>query len=262
MTLGVGMNLDLDLGRLAPLLAAVARGADTAALRAALGFHNSMVASLKSWARHMGVLVPRGGLTPLGARLLAHDPELRRPVTRLVLYDRLGRSPEAEVWHRLINHVLYEAAVAGRPFDAAGAREAVAHAGVGAASQALKQRDRDVALTLRALTRPQAFGPLGLLSAAGGGRFGVHAPTLPPAFVAYTVLDAWPAGAAHLGFDALERPGALARVCLLDRPALVGALRSAERAGYLRVEEEAGFDRISRADGWTPEAVLEAAYVD
>lgn len=260
MTLGVGMNLDLDLGRAAHLLAAIGAGKGPTELGPHLGFHKSMVASIKSWSRHLGLLDKDGHPTALAVRLLDVDPTLSQPVTLLTLYYWLARNEAAEAFHYLVNYFLYDALASDRAFEAADARAAAARAGIGAHSRAVKQRDREVGLMLNALRRRQGFGPLGVLSRDEAGRYHVHQPPLPPAFVAYAVYSEWVGDAAATKFDELEQPARLARVCLLPRPALVSALRAAERLGYLRVEEEAQFNRVSRVPGWDAAKLLEVLY--
>jgi len=261
MTLGVGMNLDLDLARTATLLKAVDHGTKSADLSAQLGFHKSMVASIKSWASHLGLFAGVNSVSCFGRQLLKLDPTFENPISRLLLYYQLGRNPKAEAFYYIVNNFLYDAAVSNRQFDGDELHEAAAQAGVGANSQANKQFDREMALMRRTLSRPQAFGPLGVLSSQGNSCFTVHPPILSPAFVAYAVYTEWKEDTAYTNFDEFEQLGRLARVCLLTRPALVNTLKVAARLGYLGVQEEARLNRVSRVPQWDVMKLLEAMYV-
>lgn len=261
MTLGVGMNLDLDLSRIAFLLKEVNDGVKNAELSIKLGFHKSMVASLKSWANHMGLLADGGGLSCLGDQLLSLDPTLEHPASRLLLYYHLGRNPKAEAFYYIVNHFLYEAAVINRQFEVTELYEAASQAGVGANSQATKQLGREIDLVRRTFSRSQAFGPLGVLISPNRQLFTVRAPVLTPAFAAYAAYIEWQQGTVYTNFHEFEQLGRLARVCLLTRPALVNMLKLAERSGYLHVQEEARLDRVSRVSQWDASKLLEAIYV-
>jgi hypothetical protein len=260
MTLGVGMNLDLNLTRTGLLLVGINQGMKNAELSSELGFHRSMVDSIKSWASHMGLLTDGSNLSKFGEQLLALDSTLEHPVSRLLLYYQLASNPKAEVFYYIINYPVYNAAVNNQPCDIAELRASVARATIGANSRAVKQRDKELALMLRTLYRPQAFGPLGILSSTSRQCFTVHHPLLSSAFVAFAVYSQWHGDAAYTGFDELEQAGHFARICLLTRPALVDALRIAENSGYLSVQQEAGFNRVSRVSHWNAAKLLEVLY--
>lgn len=260
MTLGVGMNLDLNLEEMATLLDAVAQGVKNIDLPSRLSYHKSRVASIKSWASHMDLFSSGSGVSSFGERLLRYDPAFQQPITRLILYYHLARNPKAEVFHYLVNYFLCDAALRNQTFDVVSLQEASNRVGLGAHSQALKQVNKELPLMFRTVRREQAFGGLGLLSSDTSKHFSVHPPILNPAFVAYAIYDEWSADIPYVSFEQLEQPGRLARVCLLSRSALVNVLRTAGRLGYIGVQEEAGFDRVSRVPEWNAERLLEVLY--
>jgi hypothetical protein len=260
MTLGVGMNLDLDLSRMALLLRELNNGTKSVELGTRLGFHKSMVASIKSWASHMSLLADGGSLSCFGKQLISFDPILQHPASHLLLYYHLARNPKAEAFYYIVNRFLYDAVVLNRQFDAVELYQAAVQGGIGANSQATKQLDREIALMRRTLLRAQAFGPLGILSSPKSHHFAVHTPVLLPAFVAYAIRTEWQENAVYMSFHEFEQLGHLARVCLLTRPTLVNALKSAEGLGYLRVQEEARLDRVSCVPQWNTTKLLEVIY--
>lgn len=260
MTLGVGMNLDLNLDRAALLLTRVSPRTNNEELGTELGFHRSMVSSIKSWSSHMGLLMSGSKLSDFGVKLLALDPTLQNPVSRLLLYYKLAGNPKAEVFHYLVNFFLYNAAVNKQQSDVTQLRTALAQAGIGINSQATKQLDKEVALMLRTLYRPQGFGPLGIISTSDRQCLVVHPPQLSPTFVAYAVYSQWQGDTAYTSFDELEQTGQLAHICFLTRPALVDALRMAENSGYLNVQQGANFNRVSRVAQWSDVRLLEELY--
>jgi len=258
MTLGVGMNLDMDFDRTARLLGQVNSNSSNKELGDQLGFHRPMVDSIKSWARHMGLLTVEGKLSDFGSNLLALDPTLQHPSSRLVLFYRLASNPKAEVFYYLINCFLYNISVNQQSSDVTQLRNGLVQAGVGINSRATKQLDKEAVLMLRTLYRLQAFGPLGLVSERQN--LVAHPPLLSPAFVAYAVYSQWKSDTAYTGFDELEQLGHLARICLLTRPALVDALRMAENSGYLSIQQSANFNRVSRVTQWNDLRLLEGLY--
>jgi len=258
MTLGVGHNLALRLDRLAALLAVEDRGLSVQEIGDRLGYHKTMTGSLRSWARHLGLLDERGRRTPLALALLACDPNLGLPLTQALLYARLATNPDAEMFFFLVNDVLYHHSQSGDRFDTSDIESSARGAGVGGSSSATRQHRRELGLMLHLLTSG-AFGDLRSVEPAGG-RLRANPIDFPPSVVAYVLAASWPANTAFRSFSDLERPGGLARIALVGRAGLRQLLRAAEHAGFVVVEEEAGLNRVARVGDAGADDLVAACY--
>lgn len=258
MTLGVGLNLALRLDRLAALLPLEDQGISVRDIGDRLGYHKTMTGSLRSWARHLGLLDDRGRRTQFCDGILGQDPELRQRATRVLLYASLSSNPDAEMFFFLVNHVLYDQALTGEWWATKDIEPASRAAGVGGRSSANRQHARELQLMLHLLTAG-AFADLHAVDRADG-RIRANPIDLPPAIVAYLLVASWPANTAFRSFADLERPGGLARIALVRRVGLVHLLRAAEQAGWVVVEQEAGLDRVARVGEPDLDRLLAACY--
>lgn len=258
MTLGVGLNLTLRLDRLAPLLLIQDAGLSVRDIGDRLGYHKTMTASLRSWARHTGLMAERGGLTSLARRILERDANLEKPATATLLYAQLAMNPSAEMFFFLVNDVLYHHALGGEWFDPSEIEPAARMAGVGRGSSAGGQHRRELQLMLHLLTSG-AFAHLGAVERADG-RIRASAIDLSPAIAAFVMAESWPPNTAFRSFSELERPGALGRIGLVGRAGLIRLLRAAEQAGWVVVEQEAGLNRVARVGRAASDQLLDACY--
>lgn len=258
MTLGVGHNLALRLDRLAALLAVEDRGLSVQEIGDQLGYHKTMTGSLRSWARHLGLIDERGRRTAFALAMLSCDPDLGLPVTRALLYAQLATNPDAEMFFFLVNDALYHYAQGGEWFHSSDIESAARVAGVGGDSSATRQHRRELRLMLQLLTSG-AFGDLRSVDRAGG-RLRANPIDFTPSVVAYVLAASWPANTAFRSFTALERPGGLARIALVGRTGLRQLLRAAEHAGFVVVEEEASLNRVARVGDAGAEDLVAACY--
>ena len=227
-----------------------------------LGYNAAKIFGYRSWLSAMGLLEGdrSAQATPLAQFIQEHDPYMERFATRLLLYYGISSNPKAEVWYQLINHYFYEAFLGNRDASSAEGKMWVRQAGTGASSTAQKQRDKDVALCIRTLTSPGAFGPLGVLTPKGHGSFQVSSCRVPPLFCAYVIYSRWENEAPYIHFRELHMPGHIGRTLFL-LPGLVDEyLQELERQGFVRVHRSASLNQIMRTGNRRPLEILEELY--
>ena len=229
-----------------------------------LGYNAAKIFGYRSWFSTMGLLEGSRAVrpTPLAHLVLRRDPGMEQLTTRLLLYYGLSSNPQAEVWYELINHYFYEAFVGRKDVSLAEGKTWVRQAGIGASSNAQKQRDRDVELCVRTLTSPKAFGPLGILIPKERRRFQVSSCRVLPLFCAYVIYSRWQDDVPYIHIRDLHMPGHIARTFFL-RPSLVDEyLQQLEQRGLIRVHRSASLNQVMRASNRRPLEILEELYDD
>lgn len=240
---------------------------------AAFGVGKNMVASMRHWAKVVGIIDEDGQgsvrATNLGRRLLDDrgglDPYMEHPSTLWLVHWQLAARPEKTTWFWAFNH--YPAAAFDRDLLAGKlARFATDRNWPLAAATTLKN---DVACFIRTYVPQQLSGKIGLDDALespltelglikrsdsrGGFRF-VRGPkaTLDSGIFTYALMDFWSRyspGAKTLSFEAVAHAaGAPGRVFALPENDVAHRLAVLESttAGALQWSETAGLKQVER----------------
>jgi hypothetical protein len=192
-----------------------------------------------------------------------HDPTLLLPVTWAVLYYELSCNRRAEVWHALVNYVLYDAYLQGKSVTYDQARDVLVSLGVGSGSAAIKQRDKDARLCLRALVSPNAFGRLGLFaSSKSSSKQAVRIQAQPsqPLILAYDLARQESSSVPYQRLGELSGPGRAARVFFWDADEVDQSLGWLEGEGLVRVIRSASLNQIVWEQDKSAFEVLELMY--
>ena len=264
MSIGIGKNMSFDVSTARGILMYYCspERERIATAEEMLGYNAAKIFGYRSWFSAMGLLEGDGAVraTPLAHVIQQHDPDMERFTTRLLLYYGISSNPKAEVWYQVINHYFYEAFLGSKDVSSAEGKTWVRQAGTGASSTAQKQRDKDVALCVRTLTSPRAFGPLGVLTPKGHGRFQVSSCRVPPLFCVYVIYNRWENDVPYIHIRDLHMPGHIGRTLFL-RPSLVGEyLQQLEQRGLVRVHRSASLNQIMRTGNKRPLEILEELY--
>lgn len=233
-----------------------------AAAEELLGYNAAKIFGYRSWLSAMGLLESdrSAQAAPLAQFIQEHDPYMEQFTTRLLLYYGISSNPKAEVWYQLINHYFYEAFLGNRDVSSAEGKTWVRQAGTGASSTAQKQRDKDVALCIRTLTSPKAFGPLGVLIPKAHCSYQVAGCHVLPLFCAYVIYSRWENETPYIHIRELHVPGHIGRTFFLLPSVVDKYLQELEQQGFVRVHRSASLNQIMKTSNRRPLEILEELY--
>ncbi len=236
-----------------------------ATAEATLGYNSAKIFGFRSWLDAMGMLdVSRHSVTAtaLAQIILKCDPEMATETTARLLYYEISTNPSAEVWYALVNHVFHNAFADGRTMESRDIEEALSSLGVGLGSSATKQRNRDAALSLRALTSMRAFGRLNLIgqSGVGGRQLLLHRQPLDPLIVAYDLAKRARPNIPYHRLGELSSSGRVARVFFWSPAEVEEALGALESERLARVTWSAGLNQVVWTGSRHPEDIAERMY--
>jgi hypothetical protein len=242
MTVGVGRQINLNFTTLAELLN-VARSNDSFAVKTlveATGFHENKVKGHQSWARAMG-LIQGTKLTPLAYQLLERDPSLAQPLSRGICYVELAANRDAEVAYHICRVLLPRIAANGGNTNTKEIVAMLIGDGIGVASKAIQQPQRDASLFLTGLHSVQGFGVLGLLHQAPGAHYSTGLSQLGPELTGYALRRWWPSDTAYLKLADVHL---LLSPLLLHRERFLEDLAALERLGSVIRITSSGLDQV------------------
>lgn len=243
------------------------------------GVGKNMVASIRHWATHVGIVEEVAGgdaikTTPLGKSLFGDlDPYTENPTTLWFIHWKLAALPTKTTWFWVFSH--YPSMTFEREhLVTALERLSLEQKWARVSTATLKN---DVACFIRTYVPQQSSGngfddalespltELGLIKAVGkrdGFRF-ARGPksSLSDGMFAYALLDFWSrySNSATLSFETIaQAPGSLGRVFLLDENDISDRLSSLEAVtkGFLRWSETTGLKQVERTGDFDPEFAL------
>ena len=267
MPLGTGKNMSFDFETAAQVLSfyCQSRRPSVTTAEAELGYNSAKIFGFRSWLNAMGMLeVAQHQVSPtaLALVILRHDPDLVTEATARLLYYEICTNPLAEVWYALVNHVLHNAFTDGRAMEYGDIREALISLGVGLGSSAVNQRDRDAALSLRALTSLKAFGRLNLVaqSGVGGRQLQLHRQPPDPLIVGYDLAKRVRQNMPYHRLADLSSSGRVARVFFWGPAEVEDALGVLESERLARVIWSAGLNQVVWIGPEHPDEIAERMY--
>ena len=251
MSFGIGKNMSFDFRTAARVLGAYCQpsGLKVGEAEADLGYNSAKIFGFRSWLVAMGLLkVTQGKVvpTPLCHAVLEHDPDLEALATTRLMYYEISVNRTAEAWFAVVNYVLHDAFLNRRAITYEEVRDALSWLGVGPSPTSTKQRDKDAALSLRALVAPKAFGRLRLLAESEGPGRGVQLLTPSPDewVLAYDLVRNEQSETPYHRLNDLGSPGRAARVFFWRTAEVEAALGSLESRGLLRTIRSAGLNQV------------------
>jgi len=184
----------LDRTLLRGMIQCIATGKATSdeAVGAYIGVNPYKVEGLRGWLCKLGVAsgtAKEYRLSPFGATVAVHDPDLALPGTLWLLHYFLASEHEerSEVWHRCFNEFLYPGKLFAREELGAYVERSLSESPANKAGV-----ESDSKELIKTYTQPVGLGPLGLLTRQADKRLlaGLH--TLPePLIVAFVLFDVW-----------------------------------------------------------------------
>ena len=267
MPLGIGKNMSFDFETAARVLSFYCQSdrPSVATAEGELGYNSAKIFGFRSWLHAMGMLeIAHHRVIPssLAAVILSHDPELVTEATARLLYYEISSNPSAEVWYALVNHVLHSVFSEGLAMEYGETREALSSLGVGLGSAAVKQRDKDAALSLRALTSLKAFGRMNLVAQSGIGGRQLHLRPQPPdrLMLAYDLVKRGQSRMPYHRLADISAPGRVARVFFWSPAEVEEALGVLESENLARVVWSAGLNQVAWIGPKHAEEIAERMY--